>query len=65
MLDTKKSKENEIVPVALLLCEPDGDSGRPLPSHDPARVSNRSLVSAGAMPNGDPPSLILWGEEER
>jgi len=64
MLDTKKSQEDDVVPVAPLLCEPDGDLGCQLPSRGSARGSNWPLVTVGAMPNGDPPSLILWGEEK-
>ena len=27
------------------------------------RINRRYSLSAGRMPNGDPPTLTLWGEE--
>ena len=64
MIDVKRHLDEKAGPVANLVKTHGIDLQRALRFSNVLQETSRPAISMERMPNGDPPSVVLWGTEE-
>lgn len=64
MLELENNRDSEVGKGAQLSAKPYGDMDHAPSPPGLTEDDRQPLISSDAMPNGDPPSLMLWGVSE-